>query len=204
MIYLIGGSPRGGKSILAKKLSRILNVPYISTDDLRCVVLPYFKGNDRGKNFPFIKMFDSVGIDKFFKSYTGKEILNADLKESKSIWPGIESLIDHLLSCKMDCIIEGIHLLPNLIKKYKKNKNVKFAFVNKLDIKKIYQGLLKNNNDWLVSNTKNKGTLSLAAKSLNVYGKFFLRETDKYGFKCFNTEDNFQEIIQNAFEYLQK
>jgi 2-phosphoglycerate kinase len=204
MIYLIGGTPRGGKSILSRKLSKILNVPYISTDNLRLVVLPYFKGKDKDKNFPFIKMFDSATIDKFFLKYTGQEQLKADLRESKSTWPGIKSLIDHLLVCKMDYIIEGVHLLPSFVKMYKNNKDVKIVFLAKSDEEKIYQGLLrhKNNSDWLTDNTKNKDTISLAAKSLVEYGKFFLKETEKYDFKCFNTEDNFLDKIQKANNYL--
>jgi 2-phosphoglycerate kinase len=204
MIYLIGGAPRGGKSILSRKLSKTLNVPYISTDNLRLAVLPYFKGKDKDKNFPFIKMFDSAAIDKFFLKYSGQEQLKADLAEAKSTWSGIKSLIDHLLVCKMDYIIEGVHLLPSFVKEYKTNKNVKIVFLAKSNKEKIYQDLLKhvNNNDWLTGNTKNKNTIQMAAESLAYYGKFFLKETEKYGFKCFNTEDNFLDKIRKASNYL--
>ena len=149
-------------------------------------------------------MFDSAAIDKFFHKYSGQEMLKADLQEAKSIWPGVKSLIEHLLVCKMDYIIEGIHLLPNFVKKYKGNKNVRIAFLTKIDEEKIYQGLLKhvNDNDWLTGNTKNKNTIQMAAESLTHYGKFFLKETEKYGLKCFNTEDNFLDKIQKASDYL--
>lgn len=206
MIYLIGGSPRGGKSILSRKLSKKLNVPYVSTDNLRLVVLPYFKGKDKDKNFPFIKMFESAAIDKFFQKYSGQEMLNADIREAGSIWPGIKSLIDHLLVCKMDYIIEGVHLLPNFVKEYRGNKKVKIVFLSKIDEEKIYQGLLryKHHGDWIKDNTKDKRVVALAAKSLYDYGKFFLKETEKYGFTCFNTEDNFLDKIEKASDYLQK
>lgn len=204
MIYLIGGSPRGGKSILSRKLSKALNVPYISTDNLRPVVLSYFKGKEKDKNFPFIKMFDSGTIDKFFLRYSGREILKADIREAKSIWPGTKSLIDHLLTCKMDYIIEGVHLLPSFVKEYKNNKNVKIIFLAKLNEEKIYQGLLKHvkENDWLTGKTQNKNTIRMAAKSLCDYGKFFLKETEKYSFECLNTEDSFLDKIQKASTYL--
>jgi hypothetical protein len=73
-----------------------------------------------------------------------------------------------------------------------------------MDGEKIYQGLLKhvNDNDWLTGNTKSKNTIKMAAESLTHYGKFFLKETEKYGFKCFNTEDNFLDKIQKASGYL--
>ena len=187
MIYLIGGSPRGGKSILSRKLSKELNIPYVSTDNLRLVVLPYFKGGAKDKNFPHIKMFDLAAIDKFFQLYSGREMLNADIREAKSIWPGTKSLIDHLLVCKMDYIIEGFHLLPGFVKCYQGNKNVKIAFLAKLDKEKIYQGLMqnKNNNDWITSNVKNKKVISMAAESLCDYGKFFRRYKFIKSFKSF-------------------
>ncbi len=204
MIYLIGGSPRGGKSILSRKLSKTLNIPYISTDNLRLVVMPYFKGKGRDKNFPFKKMFDLADIDKYFENYTGQEMLKADIKEAKFIWPGIKSLIDHLIACKMDYIIEGIHLLPSLIKQFKGNENIKITFLGKIDEEKIYQGLIQNkdNNDWITSNIKDKKIISKAAKSLCDYGKFFVKETEKYGFKYFNIEDNFLDKINQAVKYL--
>jgi len=203
MIYLIGGSPRGGKSILSRKLSKKLNVPYISTDTLRLVVLPYFK--DRDKNFPFIKMYDSTTIDKFFQKYSGQEQLRADLKEARSTWLGIKSLIDYLLICKMDYIIEGIHLLPSFVKQYRGNKDVKIVFLTKLDEEKIYQGLFKNkhNSDWLMDNAKSKETIRIAAKAMSEYGRFFLKETGKYDFRCFNTEDEFLKKINTAGGYLE-
>ncbi|OGF36670.1 hypothetical protein A2468_02890 [Candidatus Falkowbacteria bacterium RIFOXYC2_FULL_46_15] len=167
-------------------------------------MLPYFKGKDKGKNFPYIKMFNLAAVDKFFLRYSGQEMLKADIKEAKSIWPGTISLIDHLLACKMDYIIEGVHLLPNFVKEYKDNKNVKIVFLTKIDEKKIYQGLLrnKNNGDWIRDNTKDNKVVTMAAKSLYVYGKFFLKETGKYGLKCFKTEDNFLDKIQKASDYL--
>jgi len=205
MIYLIGGSPRGGKSILSRKLSKKLNVPYISTDNLRLVVLPYFKRNEKNKNFPFIRMYESVSTDEFFRRYSGQEMLKADLIEAKAVWPGLKSLINHLLVCKMDYIIEGIHLLPSFVKEFKDNKNIRIVFLNKTTAEKIHKGLLsnKNNSDWLMDNAKNKETILISAKAFCEYGKYFIRETKKYRYKCFNTEENFNEKIKEGMAYLE-
>ena len=82
--------------------------------------MPYFK-KDNSEYFPFMKMFDAKNVDKFFEDYNGKQILKDDIKEAKTIWLGVRSLIDYLLECKMDYIIEGVQLLPNLVKIYKTN-----------------------------------------------------------------------------------
>lgn len=128
MIYLIGGSPRGGKSILSRELAKKFNIPYISTDNLRPVILPYFKKR-KFEYFPFEKIFNIRNIDNYFKKYTGHEMLNADIKEAKTMWPGVKNLIKYLLKCKMDYIIEGVDLLPYFVKQFKKEKNVKIAYL---------------------------------------------------------------------------
>lgn len=203
MIYLIGGSPRSGKSVLSRELARKLNIPYISTDNLRPVVMPYF-GKRKFEHFPFEKMFDANDIDNYFQKYAGREMLNADIKEAKAMWPGVKNLIKYLLKCRMDYIIEGVDLLPNLVKQFRKEKNIRVIYLIKLDKNKIYQGILdnKNGNDWISGNTQNKDIILKAAESLIPYGNYFSREAKKYKFRCFNAEDDFYDGIKRAVSYL--
>lgn len=206
MIYLISGSPRAGKSTLSRKLAEELRIPYISTDTLRPIVLPYYKIEEQKERFPFMEMFDANAIDDFFRKYTDKEIFAADLKETESIWLGVKALIDYSLICKMNYIIEGVHLLPSLIAQYKNNENVRIIYLVKLDEKKILDGLYKNtsqHHDWLMGNTDNAETVKLAAKSLCIYGEYFIAESEKYGFKCMNTEDDFENKLNQAMIFLQ-
>lgn len=131
-------------------------------------------------------------------------MLRADIQEARSIWSGLKSLLDHLLLCKMDYIIEGVHLLPSLVKQYKDNKNVKIIFLVKFNVAKIYHGLIrnKNNGDWIASNTKNKNVILKSAKTLCNYGHYFQGDIEKYNFKCFNTEHHFFDKINRAVTYL--
>lgn len=204
MIYIIGGSPRSGKTILSRELSKELNIPYISSDYLRLVVMPYFNGKDKDDNFPFEKMFDLSGMSNFFKDHSGHEMLEADIKEAKTLWPGIESLIKHLLLSKINYIIEGVHFLPSLVNQFKDDKNFKIVILAKTDENKIFNGLLQNRNtgDWIADNIKDDETLLSAAKSLSEYGKYFTEESKKHGFKCINTEDNFLDKINYAMNCL--
>ncbi|MCK5319769.1 hypothetical protein KAJ61_00080 [Candidatus Parcubacteria bacterium] len=203
MIYLIGGSPSGGKSILSRKLSKKLNIPCLSTDNIRQIILPYFKSKERDKKFPFEKMFDLAAIDKYFLKYNARQIVNADIVESRTAWPGIKQLITHLLDCKMDYIVEGVYLLPSLIKDFKSNRNVKILFLAKLDEEKIYDGFHKSeNNDNWIKNIKDEKTIRLATKSMSAYGVYFERETKKYNFKFINTEYNFSRQINTAVHFL--
>ena len=49
MIYLIGGPPKCGKTTLAKRLSKSLGIPWVSTDTLQCVIKPYINRKDFSK-----------------------------------------------------------------------------------------------------------------------------------------------------------
>ncbi len=199
MVYLIGGSPRAGKSILARKLSRSLAVPYISTDNLRPVIMPYFPRREQADAFPFEMMFAHNNREEFFNKYSGKEMLEADIIEANSIWPGIKSLIEYLISCRMDYIIEGVHLFPHFVKRIKNKGKLKIIYLVKKDEEKILRGLLKNNNeDWISSHIRDKDILKKAAKTLSIYGNYFVSECRKYRFKTVNTEDNFRKSIFNC------
>ena len=88
MIYLIGGTPRSGKTTLSKKLSEALNIQYISTDILRLCMVASLKNPEKYKYFPFEKMFDSaVTVDVFYRDVSAEKMLSADIEEAKNIMP---------------------------------------------------------------------------------------------------------------------
>jgi len=206
MIYIIGGSPRGGKSILAKKLSKKINAPYISTDFLKLMLRPYFKGAEKDKMFPFDKIWQKLDLNDYFMNYSGKQILNIDLQEGRTIWPGVKLFISHLHKCKMDYIIEGVHLLPNQVKYFQNDPNIRIVFLGKANEEKIYQGLFKNKSgrDWLLDKIEDKAVLRKVAQALSAYYPYFKKETEKYNLKLINTEDNFPSRINEAIAYLTK
>ncbi len=82
MIYLIGGSPRSGKSILAKRLARKINCPWISIDDLRFFASPYVKKD----KLPFDRMYPN-DTDLFFSKFRPQKIIRAEIVESHTLWP---------------------------------------------------------------------------------------------------------------------
>ena len=205
MIYLIWWSPRSGKTTLSKKLSQELSIPYISTDYLRLVVIPYFQWDDKKENFPFEEMFEKYNnVEIFYKNSKGKDILNADIKEAHTLWKGIMGFIQHLLLSKTDYIIEWVHFLPELVNTFKNNTEVKIVILIKEDEQKIFDGLIENrwSGDWIADNIKDDTVLRSTAKSLSEYGKYFNEEWEKYWIHIINTEESFQSKISIAWDYL--
>ncbi len=208
MLYLISGSPRAGKSTLSRMLAKKLNIGYLSTDNIRPMLWALYKGKEKDRLFPFEKMFDPTDIDTYYQKYSHKEIFAADLIETKSIWKSTESLIDYFLLCNMDYIVEGIHLLPKLVKKYRGDNRIKIIYLIKSDKDKILDGLKRNkdnkHHDWLAHNAKHEETLATASESIALYGQYFEKEAKKYGLECINTEDGFKSKLGLACDWLEK
>lgn len=206
MIYLIGGSPRSGKTILARKLSQKLSIQNISTDLLRLFMIASLNPADKYKYFPFEKIFDTAGsVESFYQSTTASEMLAADITEAENLMPGILAFIDHLQKTETDYIIEGVHFLPSLIPHLKTAPNIKILILTKTDGTLIHQGLKENKgqSDWIADNIHNDQTLANAVNSLAEYGKYFETESEKYQFHYINTEDHFLDKIEEAVKYLE-
>ncbi len=204
MIYLIGGSPRSGKSILAKRLARKINCPWISIDDLRFFASPYVKKD----KLPFDRMYPN-DTDLFFSKFRPQKIIRAEIVESHTLWPGVKSLIKHRIACQQDFIIEGVQLLPKLVDALKKEKfwnDIKIVYLVKINKNNILNGFKQSRiqNDWVIDNAKSEKTLLKATEVFSQYGKYFQKEAEKYGFKVFVLDKSFKTKLNKVASYLIK
>ena len=211
MIYLIGGSPKCGKTALAKKLSSILKIPWISTDSLQSVVQAYTNKNDIPKKFPWsIRRKETKGInDIAYNTFSADEIIKFYRTQAKSVFLAIEMMTICEITDGNDLIIEGYHIEPSLVIKLRKKyseKNVRGVFLIKTDRKKFVRDITKTStpNDWVIARTKNKETYLKIAEMICKYGKFFRNEAEKNRLAVFNMNDNFNDKIDNAIAHLKK
>lgn len=86
-IILIGGPQATGKTTLTKELSSRLDVPWISTDQIRTI----------------------CGITP-----RGKEVLSEEIENNEEIWKGVERFIKNLFPWEA-VIVEGVAALPHLV-----------------------------------------------------------------------------------------
>jgi len=205
MIYIIGGAPRSGKTKLAKRLSRKLSVPIYSTDKLRIQVARKTPVSKIDLMFPFNRMFDGDKVDECFRKYKSEDFLNADKVEASCLIEEIITFMKHNLNNNNDYIIEGVHLLPRYIKKIQLSiSECRIIYLGKIDEHKILNGLKlnKDKKDWIIGHIKKSVSLVRASRMVSVYGKFFLKEAKKYGFKFLNTEEDFFKKLKEAEKYL--
>ena len=88
MIYLIGGAPRCGKTILSKQIAQQKNIPWISTDMIRSIVLACTPKAQMNKKFPYEKLQQEKQATPYqdVNFNPPRRLLLAEIAESKSLW----------------------------------------------------------------------------------------------------------------------
>lgn len=207
MIFLIGGSPRCGKTKLAKIISKRTNLTILSTDRLRKKKVKETPPEQKELLFPFEKLFKNDKLDKAFATYTAQDMVRADLQEARMLWPEIESFINKQVIEGRGCVIEGVHLLPKYLKNFiSKNKKIKIIYLVKSNENKIIEGLKNNHDkkDWVLRHIKNEETFKRVAKMVKAYSSYFKTQSRKYGFTIINTENNFHKSLMTAYKETKK
>ena len=212
MIYLIGGVPRCGKTTVAKKLSRVLSIPWVPADYLASVVRAFIPKLDWPKKLPlrYIKHIKNKNDnDLFYNTHSAAQIMGLYMKQAKTTWKGIENFIEYAISEEQDYIIEGHQIQPAFLQKMKRNKlwsNIKVVFIYKEDTKKILEGIHLGDSirDRELQHTKKEETLHKIAHWISAFGKKIKNDADKYHFRTFNMDGNFKEKTDGVVNYLKK
>lgn len=205
MIYLIGGPPKSGKTTLAKRLSKLKGIPWVSTDTLQNVIKPYISKEDFARKFPNSQLRGESNDEKYTK-YSTNQIIEAYQQQAKTVYPAVDMFVISEIKDKHDCIIEGYHIEPELAAELelKYPDKIKSVFIVKTDEAKFVTDIKKSTtpNDWIIARTKDESTYSEIAKMICKYGKSFEKESMKYGFKVINMDNDFDQQIQEAIKYL--
>ncbi len=209
MIYLIGGPPKCGKTTLSKKMLRDFGIPWISADTLQVVARKYMSKEDAVKHFPWsaIRRKNKSNNDIAYGKYTAKEIVKLYNVQAEAT----HDAIDMFSVCEIEdgnsYVVEGYQVTPKLAaalgKKYGAEK-FKAVFLIKKDAQKFTEDCKKSTtpNDWILTNTKNPETYGKIAQMITEYGAWFEKEAEKYGYKVFNMDEDFQGKLDSAVKYL--
>ena len=205
MIYLIGGAPRCGKTILSKQIAQQKNIPWISTDMIRSIVLACTPKAQMNKKFPYEKLQQEKQATPYqdVNFNPPRRLLLAEIAESKSLWPSIRKMIEHLIDCELDYVLEGVHLMPGLVSQLKGTsywKQVKLVYLVKTDLDEIKNGFLKNTSkhDWLAGAFKNTELLNRVARMVQTKSAYITDQAKKHDFTVVDTGRDFAKKLQVA------
>lgn len=208
MIYLIGGAPRCGKTTLSKFIQKKKGISFISMDVLRPMIMASFNKSEHKKRFPSSSI--KIPKGKFqFEVIDTKQAISIMNFECKTTWPPTKALIEKLVERREDYVIEGANLMPKYVHQLRHTdlwKHIRVVYLVKTDFDKTKKGFASNSkgiHDWMYPYIKDDETrITMAAKYVCGYGKYFEKEAKKYGFNVFNTANDFKKTLKKAYTFL--
>lgn len=208
MIYLIGGSPRVGKTNLAEALARKTSFPYFSLDHVTSVITPYIPEQEYATNLPlFAARLRKETVDVFYARYSSEQIVNFYLRQAETYWAGVANFIRYAVEDEHDLVLEGWQILPSLLHTLMTPDNqdkLKIIFLYKSNVENIVSGLKANTAqiDWVKRNTKEEKTFAAIAKMISCFGDCIEKEAKQYKFRSVNTNVNFKQKIKESSDSL--
>jgi 2-phosphoglycerate kinase len=210
MIYLIGGPPKCGKTSLAKKLSKKLEIPWVASDTLEVVAMDYvwkYAAKKFDALYPHSSMKGDTN-DETYTAYSPLQIAKNYLRQAKATYAAIDMFSICEIKDGNNYIIEGYHITPELAARLTKQygkKNFKVLFLGQGDDNSLVRSFEKSTtpNDWIIERTKKPGvTYPKIAKMISNFSKITASESKKYGFKYLETGGNFQKQLDQASKLL--
>jgi len=183
MLYILGGAPRCGKSIVSRRFVLEKNIPYFSTDFL-------IEALEKG----------APQLDIKFGPFIPK---------AEKVWPILDYLIRGIVDWADNYLIEGDSLLPKYTSgfqdKYKERTNCCFVGFTKIKPEEKLNEVRKyssQKDDWTTK--RSDQSMLKAINSMIVFSKYLESECSKYHIKYFDVSENFQENLNKIFNYLTK
>lgn len=209
MVYLIGGAPRCGKTILAKRLAKQLSMSWISADTLESIAKQYIPKENHARFFPkdLIREKTKSSNDIMYTDYTADEILSAYVIQSKTSWDAISMLVECMICDKETIIIEGHQIHPKLISELTEKygeQSIRAIILTKGDVNQIVETARKgqSDNDWFIKKSINPEIHYKIGEMLSKYSNYFSEEAKKYEIAEMGYKGNFEDQLNLAREKL--
>ena len=198
MLYLIGWSPKSGKTSLAQYMHENLKIPYIPGDYLKRIIHSYVDEKLFSKAAPIF--FQNIRGKERYDNYSSQSILENYIGDAELCREWFQNFIDYALHDNFNFILEGYPILPKLVEHLKGNDNIKIVFLYKRDTQKIIEGAenASLHNDWL-KNTDSK-TQQKMAEMIALFGGYIEEEAKNYGFLTYDMVWNYMEIFDKIIK----
>lgn len=205
MFYFIGGTPRAGKTILSKRISKELGIPWISVDTLESVIMEYSSEEDFAQRFPKTAMRRQTNRsnDELYARYSVSDIVDAYQHQAKASWPAIRTFVECEKQYGHDYIFEGHQIHPAFLNTLK-DFEFKAVFLGRGDVDATIAAAsaFPGENDWFTQKTADKQIYQKISEMIVEYSSCFKRDSEKYGYTYLCVDDNFDATQEEALSYL--
>ena len=182
MLFLVSGTSRSGKTLIAKKILADKQIPYLSLD--------------------WLMMGFNDGIPEY-----GIHHLLWPNEIAEKMGPFLLGMIDSMLVDGMDYVIEGEAMLPqlvaDLVEKHPDKIKVVFLGYTKINVEDKVALVKKHSvgeNDWLTNESDEY--ISDHIGNMIAYSKMIKEGCDKHSLAYFDTSKDFLGTIESASDFL--
>jgi len=204
MIFLLGGPPRVGKSIISNEIRQKHAVSVVSTDTLGAVLENVLSPESAPDLFVFGK-FNKMPMAERVKLITKNptELIDYVRKESHVVWKAVDAFIRRENDEGRDALIEGVAVLPELVSRLE-NIPHRVVFIgnqgenHKENIKKSIE---VNERDWMGDvSDQYISAFVMFVKRMSAYIE---QEAKKYGFEYIEmNNDLFGNVTEKVMKSL--
>jgi 2-phosphoglycerate kinase len=184
MIYLLGGPPRVGKSIISVEIRQKHAVSVVSTDALGAVLESVLSPEAAPDLFAFAKLNEVPMAERANVLMKDPSALIDDVrKESHVVWKAVEAFVRREDSEGRDVLIEGVAVLPELIGQLEDVPHRAIFVGNQGENHKenLRQFAEENEHDWMRgASDQYIGAFAVFVKQMSAYIE---QEAKKYGFQ---------------------
>jgi len=204
MIYLLGGPPRVGKSIIASEIRQRHAVSVVSTDTLGAVLEKVLSPEAAPDLFVFGNFNKLPMAERMELMKDPEELIDYVRKESHIVWKAAEAFIRTENDERRDVLIEGVAVLPELVDRIEDIPH-QVVFIgnqgenHKENIKKSAE---ENENDWM--RDASDGYIGAFALFVMRMSAYIEQEAKKYGFKYIEMEEDlFGNVTEEVMKFLE-
>jgi 2-phosphoglycerate kinase len=198
MIFLLGGPPRVGKSIIANEIRQRYAVNVVSTDSLGAVLENVLSPVSTPDLFVFDK-FNKMHMAERVKLITKDpaKLIDYVRKESHVVWKAVDAFIRRENDEGRDVLIEGVAVLPELMSQLDDlpHRVVFIGNQGKNHKETIKKSAEENEHDWI--RDVSDQYISAFAMFVNRMSIYIEQETKKYGFEYIEMD---KELFGNVTE----
>jgi 2-phosphoglycerate kinase len=194
-IILIGGAPTTGKSTVAKLLSKHLDIPWISTDQIRQIL----KSVAHVEDYPNLLSIENYTAEKFHTEYSPEQIAEIEFALGEETWIGVKKFIEDAYPWTDSYIIEGVAILPHLVSHdFKENLEIKPIFLIDENADRI-RDVVFNRGLWSSAKSYSDELKEKEVEWVQLFSHKIKNEANKYGYPLIEVSKNdsdFKKVLK--------
>ncbi len=211
MIYLIGGPPRCGKTILARRLVGRIGCAWMQTDYLESAFSVYCQPVQAP---PRLALDPAIPYerrnDALYASYSPAEIIASYRETAAQAWPGLRTLIEYALFDDEDLLLEGFHIEPMFVRQLLDADGSRYAsairslFLVRENVTETAAAIRcgAHKTDWVKSRTQDAATYTKIARMIVAYGTVVREEAERNSIAVMTIDGEFDHSIERGIALL--